>query len=410
MTPLHFADNRGPALDGGKFFFEMGPIRPPSEGNDHSLLIRITRNCSWNRCEFCATYQGKKFVYRQLADIQHDIDVARVLHDELKTAAGSSRGINPEAVRALWAGKPRLFGENSGNQTLKWQNLHNVANWLNSGARTVFLQDADALIMRTPDLLAILHYLQETFPTVERVTAYARSKSCNRKSVEELKELRQAGLVRLHVGLESGCDAVLERMKKGVTAREQVAGGQKVVAAGISLCEYLMPGLGGKDLWERHALDSAGALSAINPDFIRLRTLALRRKSPLLAQAKEGRFAELPEDEVVAEIALLIANLHCRSYLVSDQMSNLLYGVEGQLPQDKAKILQVIGDYRKKPEPERLAFRLRQRWRSYLAVYGSLPDLLEQQVQEAWDSLQREAPEARDRVDAAIAALKEGFV
>ncbi len=395
------------------FFFEMGPIRPPSEGSDHSLLIRITRNCSWNRCEFCTTYRGEKFSYRQVEDIKRDIDVAQALEEELQTAAaslGRAGRIDPEAIAAVWENHPHRYGEGSGNLTLKWQNLHNVAHWLNAGARTVFLQDADALIMRTPELLEVLGYLQAAFPAVERVTAYARSRSCYRKSLEELKELRQAGLARLHVGLESGCDAVLKRMKKGVTARQQVEGGRKVLAAGISLCDYLMPGLGGKDLSESHARDSAAVLNEINPDFIRLRSLALRRHSPLLAQMQEGRFAELSEDEVVGEIALLIANLHCDSYLVSDQMANLLYAVEGRLPQDKEKMLQVIDDYLAQPEPERLAYRLRQRQRSFLAVYGSLPDPLEQKVQEAWDALRRETPEARSRVDAAISALKEGFV
>jgi AcrR family transcriptional regulator len=129
-----------------------------------------------------------------------------------------------------------------------------------------------------------------------------------------------------------------------------------------------------------------------------------------LAQSKEGLFTELAEDEVVAEIALLVANLHLISYLVSDQMSNLLYGVEGRLPQDKEKILRIIDDYRKKPEPERLAFRLRQRRRSFLAVYGSLPKPLEKKVQEAGDAISREAPEASALVDAAISGLKEGFV
>jgi hypothetical protein len=264
--------------------------------------------------------------------------------------------------------------------------------------------------MRTADLLEVITYLRTVFPTIARVTAYARSQSCYRKSPAELLELRQAGLLRLHVGLESGCDAVLKRMQKGVSAWKQVEGGQKVVAAGISLCEYLMPGLGGIELSERHALDSAAVLTAINPAFIRLRTLALRRNSPLLAQSKESLFTELSEDEVVEEIALLIANLHGSSYLVSDQMSNLLYGVEGQLPRDKEKMLQVIGDYLQQSAWERLAFRLQQRWRSFLSVYGSLPEPLEEEVEKAWSAIRREAPEARVRVDAAIAALKEGFV
>ena len=412
MTSLPHLDNRPLAPDEKHFFFEMGPIRPPSEGSDHSLLLRITRNCSWNRCEFCGTYRGEKFSFRTLEEIKRDIDVARTLYEELQAVAarGWVRGVGSQTVQAIWGSNPRRYGEKSGSLTLKWQNLHNVANWLHSGARTVFLQDADALIMRTPDLLEVIAYLRAVFPTVERVTAYARSQSCYRKSLAELTELRQAGLLRLHVGLESGCDEVLKRMKKGVSARKQVEGGQKVVVAGISLCEYLMPGLGGKELSARHALDSAAALSAINPAFIRLRTLALRRHSTLLAKNKEGLFTELPEDEVVGEIALLVNNLHCDSYLVSDQMSNLLYGVEGQLPRDKKKILQVIDDYLRQPEPERLAFRLGQRQRSFLAVYGSLPEPLEEMVQAAWDAIRRESPEAGQRVDAAIAALKEGFV
>jgi hypothetical protein len=410
MTSQPIAGHCAADPQGEKFFFEMGPIRPPSEGSDHSLLIRITRNCSWNRCVFCATYQGQKFSYRPFPEIRRDIDVARALHDELKALAGKQRGITPEMLRVLWGGNHRLQEGNPEHRTLRWQNLHNVANWINSGARTVFLQDADALIMRTPDLLAVLNYLRETFPTVERVTAYARSQSLARKSPEELAALRAAGLARLHVGLESGCDEVLQRMRKGVLAQKQVEAGRKVVAAGISLCEYLMPGLGGRELSMRHALDSASALNAINPDFIRLRTLALRRHSPLLAQAREGLFSELPEDEVVAEIALLVSHLECSSYLVSDQMSNLLYGVEGQLPGEKERLLEVIREYLRKPEPERLAFRLRQRRRSYLAVYGALPEPLEQTVEEAWDALRRDAAEARELVDRAIAALKEGFV
>lgn len=408
ISPNH--QNCRPAPGGEDFFFEMGPIRPPSEGSDHSLLLRVTRNCSWNRCEFCGTYRGEKFSFRTLAEIKKDIDVARILYEELQALAPARRGLSPDAVRALWAGNPRRYGEDTGNLTLKWQNLHNVANWLRTGARTVFLQDADALLMRTGDLLEVLACLRAAFPTVARVTAYARSQSCYRKSLEELTQLREAGLLRLHVGLESGCDAVLKRMKKGVSARKQVEGGQKVVAAGISLCEYLMPGLGGKEFSERHALDSAAVLTAINPGFIRLRTLALRRKSPLLAQSKEGLFTELAEDEVVAEIALLVANLHCDSYLVSDQMSNLLYGVEGQLPGDKENILRVIEEYLQKPQGERSSFRLQQRLRSFLAVYGSLPEPLLEQVERARDALRREAPGARELVDAAISALKEGFV
>lgn len=397
------------------FFFEMGPIRPPSEGQDHSLLLRTSRNCSWNRCEFCATYKGKKFSYRHVEEIKRDIQVAKALYDAIKTASrsmGLNGRVTQEVVQAIGAGNPHIYLE-GGDQELaarRWQNLVNVANWVNSGANTVFLQDADALVMRTPELVAVIRYLKETFPSVERVTSYGRSKSCLRKSPEELQEIHQAGLIRVHVGLESGCDEVLQFMGKGVTAQEQVLAGKKVVDAGISLSEYVMPGLGGKKWSTKHALASAAALSEIAPDFIRLRSLALRRNSPLLAKREAGQFAELSEDEVVEEIGLFLENLQCRAYLVSDQMANLLFEVEGQLPQDKERMLQVIARYRHKLPLGKVAFRLRQRLQSYLAVYGCLSPELQQQVQEAWEALQQERPEAQAKADAAISALKEGFI
>jgi hypothetical protein len=400
-------------LDPENFSYEMGPIRPPSEGRDHSLLIRTTRNCPWNRCRFCSTYQGRKFSLRKVLEIQRDLQVVKAIYDRLLEAAGHSgpgSRLTQDAARRVWASHPELFGENAGNATLQWQNLMNVAAWINSGARTVFLQDADALVMRPPDLVAVLNCLKEVFPTVERVTAYARSKSVTRRSLEELYQIRAAGLVRLHLGLESGCDEVLARMNKGVTAREHVEGGQKAVAAGFSLSEYVMPGLGGKSLSRKHALDTARVLNEINPEFIRLRSLALRRGSPLLESWKNGEFDELAEDGVVEEIGWFIENLGCAAYLTSDQMSNLLWEVEGRLPQDKEKMLGLIDDYLTKPLGERLIFRLHRRLRSFTAVCGGLTPELAERVQAAREALDQARPDAPARVDAAINALKEGFV
>jgi len=409
-------ESRLKIMDPEDFFFEMGPIRPPSEGQDHSLLIRPTRNCSWNLCTFCATYKGEKFSYRKVEAIKQDIQVAKTLHDEILGVShrlGFNGRIGRQVVAAILEANPQVYGEGAAAaETLarRHQNLVNVANWLGSGAKTVFLQDADALIMRTPDLLEIIRYLKETFPTLARVTAYARSKSCARKSSAELAELHQAGLSRLHVGLESGCEAVLKFVRKGVTAGEQLEGGLKVKEAGISLSEYVMPGLGGRQWSQPHALDSAALLSDLDPDFIRLRSLALRRHSPLLAQAQAGEFAELLEDQVVEEIGSFIEKLHCRAYVASDQMANLLFGVEGQLPQDKEKMLKVITSYLTMLPMERLAFRLSQRLRSFLAVYGCLTLEVSEKVGEAREALKKESLDAEAKVNAAIAALKEGFV
>ena len=276
----------------------MGPIRPPSEGRDHSLLIRATRNCSWNRCRFCPVYKGRKFEYRSVAEIKEDIDVARALAGELKAASwrlGLGGRIDRAVLGAIVNGNPGLYGGDSPDPAgveLCAGSLVNVANWLASGGRTAFLQDADTLIMRVPELLEVLKHLKGSFPSIERITSYARAKTASRRSLAELKELHDAGLSRLHIGLESGSDEVLQYMEKGVTAEEHIRGGRAVVEAGISLSEYVMPGLGGKRWSENHALESARVLNAIAPDFIRLRSLGVRKNTPLHEQIGKCRFPD----------------------------------------------------------------------------------------------------------------------
>ncbi|MBN1643855.1 MAG: radical SAM protein [Dehalococcoidales bacterium] len=400
-------------IDTGKFkkpFFEMGPIRPPSEGADYSLLLRVVRNCPWNRCLFCSTYKTEKFGYRSVEEVKEDIDVAKALYDEIKSASwklGLGGSVNNDLMRAIVHGNPEIYGDGEG---LPIQNLVNVANWIVSGGRTVFLQDADALIMRTPELVEVLEYLKRTFPTVERITSYARAKTCNRKTLEELKDLHKAGLSRLHVGLESGNNDVLSFMQKGVTREEHIAGGRKVVESGISLSEYYMPGLGGKKWSKAHALDSASALSEINADFIRVRSLIVRKGTLLYDTFTGGGFEPLGEDEMVDEIALFVENLNCHSYIISDQMSNLLFEVEGQLPDDKEKILERISRYQQKSAMKKLEFRLKRRLQSYLGVYGYLDEELDAKITEAMEDIQSEAPDAAEKVNQAIAALKQGFV
>lgn len=393
-----------------KRFFEMGPIRPPSEGADHSLLLRVGRNCPWNKCLFCGTYKKEKFEYRSIEQIKEDIDVAKALYDEIKAASwrlGLAGKVTSELVQAIAYGNPEIYAQGDG---LPLQNLVNVANWIASGGRTVFLQDADAIIMRTPELVEVLEYVKKTFPTIERITSYARAKTCNRKPLEDLQRLHQAGLSRLHVGLESGNDEVLAFMQKGVTREEHIAGGKKIVKSGISLSEYYMPGLGGRKWSKAHAVDSAKALSEIDADFIRMRSLIVKKGTLLYEAQIEGKFEQLSEDEMVNEIALFIENLNCHSYIISDQMSNLLFEVEGQLPDKKADILERISNYQQKPPTKKLEFRLKRRLQSYIGVYGRLDQDLNQSITEAMNAIQSESPDAQDKTNQAIAALKQGFV
>ncbi len=394
---------------------EMGPIRPPSEGRDQSLLIRATRNCPWNRCRFCPVYKGQRFEYRSVADIKQDIDAARGLADELKAASwrlGLGGAIDRTVVQSVVRASPGTYEGGSADPSAADRciaSLVNVANWLASGGRTAFLQDADTLIMRVPELLEVLRHLAASFPGIERVTSYARASTAARRSPAQLAELHGAGLSRLHIGLESGADEVLGYMQKGVTAEEHIRGGRAVVGAGISLSEYVMPGLGGRRWSQKHALESARVLNAIEPQFIRLRSLGVRANTPLHQEMGAG-FEVLDEDEMVREIGLLIENLSCRSYLASDQMSNLLWEVEGRLPDDRPAMLGIIAAYLARPPMERLHFCLERRRRSFYSIYGGFPAQIQELVDRAREAIRAEKPDATLLVNEAIGVLKQGFL
>jgi len=314
--------------------FELGPIRPPSEAK--SLLVRITRNCPWNKCGFCKTYKGKRFSVRSVAEVKQDIETIKKIYDEIKTLSwrlGYKGEVNEAVVRYLYGS-----GEVGSNGFM------HVAMWLYYGEGSVFLQDGNNLGVKTADLVEILTLLKETFPDIRRITSYGRSKTiATRKTVEELKALRAAGLSRIHIGLESGCDAVLELVRKGVTGAEHVEAGRKVKEAGLSLSEYVIPGLGGRKLWREHALKTAEVLNQINPDYIRLRSLRILDGTGLDEKLASGEFEPLNDEETVREIRLMVEHLDAiDSYLVSDHILNLLEEVEGKLPDDKPKMLAVI--------------------------------------------------------------------
>jgi hypothetical protein len=338
--------------------FEQGPIRPPSEA--YSLLIRATRNCPWNRCRFCNTYKGNKFELRPVEEIKQDILKVKQIQDEIKTSAlrlGYGINVRPTVLAVL---------RNPPSQA-----HYNVALWMQAGSQNVFLQDANSIIMRTPDLVAVLKFLKETLPSVTRITSYGRSHTAARKPLDDLKAIHEAGLSRLHIGLESGSDAVLKVMSKGVTAEEHIKGGRNVVASGISLSEYVLLGLGGQGLWREHALETARVLSAINPDFIRIRTLAIYPGLEMCADVESGVFVRQSDEGMVEELRMMIENLDCDSNLVSDHMGNMLQDVEGKLPGDKAKMLGIIARFQSLPPQERLHFRVGRR----AGLFTSLDEL-----------------------------------
>lgn len=344
-----------------RFEFEQGPIRPPSEAG--SLLIRLTRNCPWNRCLFCPVYKKEKFSRRSVDEIKADISVMAEAVERIRAISGWSdlqSEMSRQTLATIQAEHPELL---------------QIAYWLYGGGKNVFLQDGDSLLMSLNDLLDILSFLKEKFPSIDRITTYARSKTLLRFSQPEIEMLRDQGLSRIHVGLESGCDKVLGFMKKGVTGEQHKQAGLLVKAAGLSLSFYVILGLGGQSLWREHALDTAKVINFVNPDFIRMRTLAIHPASPLYQSFLDGNFTPLTDDQVIREELLFVESLEgIKSYFVSDHILNLLEEVEGQLPAGKEQMLGTLKRYLNWPAEKREIFRLGRR----TGYFRNLDDLDQQ--------------------------------
>ena len=270
-------------------FYELPLYRPPSEA--HSLLIRATRGCPWNRCGFCSMYRNLRFSIRSVGEVKSDIDrVSELLGDSPKTA---------------------------------------------------FIGDSNSLIMKTDELCEIIRYLYRKFPCLERVTTYGRAHTILKKGVEDMRKLSEAGLSRVHVGLETGDDELLALVKKGVTGDEAIRAGLIVKEAGLTLSEYVILGLGGKRMWEQHARGTARALNAIDPDFIRLRTLMVIDGTGIAEMIKEGAFTPSTPTEILIEERLLIEELDVTGELLSDHVSNYL-SINGKLPDQKDEMLEFL--------------------------------------------------------------------
>jgi radical SAM superfamily enzyme YgiQ (UPF0313 family) len=374
--------------------FELGPIRPPSEA--YSLLIRATRNCPWNKCLFCHCYKDTQFSLRSVEDIEREIDAASNMRNRIVEASHTlGYGGNVQLAAAA------LLGQSCDDACLR-----NVALFLYGGGQSVFLQDSNTLIMRTPDLVHVLRHLNDAFPGLSRVTSYSRSHTAAHKTLEELKLIRDAGLVRIHMGLETGYDALLEYMQKGTTSEQQISSGQKLNAAGFSLSEYVMPGLGGKAMAQGHVRETTRVLNAINPAFIRLRSLHVVPTMPLWERVQDGSFELQSEDDVVGEIRDMVAGLEVTSQFKSDHILNLLMEVEGTLPQDKDRMLAIIDEYLALPDEERLNFQLGRR----MGLYDSMANMAESGRHDRVAAAIRGIRERGDDVETVVRRLKDRFI
>ncbi len=276
-----------------------GPIyRPPSEAD--SLLVQATVGCPHNKCSFCMVYKkGPRFRIRSVEGIEADLLEAR-----------------------------RTYG-------------HKV--------QTLFFPAGNTIAMPTEDLARICHSARSLFLELKRITVYGSSQYIHEKGLKELIRLRNAGLSRIHVGLESGDDVVLQRIKKGTDAAQQATAGMWAREAGIELSYYVLLGIGGRERSLVHARETARVLNAVNPDFIRVRTFLPKINTLMLHQIQKGRFQLLSPHEALTELGHIIENLDVTSKVRSDHYTNYL-DVSGEMPLDRDRMLDVIKDGLKSDE------------------------------------------------------------
>ena len=263
--------------------------RPPSEA--YSLIVQVTYGCSHNTCAFCGMYKEKRFALRPLAEVLEDFHLAR-------------------------------------------QYYRNVGR--------IFLADGDALIRKVSDLVTILDTIRELFPECERVSSYASPSSLQIRTDEELQLLRDKGLTMVYMGLESGCDDVLKRMRKGHMSAEIVEMGRKVRRCGMALSVTAITGLGGPELMEAHAVDTARALNAMNPEYIGILTLVVEDGTPLQDWVREGKFHLLTPAQVLQETKLMVESFDSPGSVFRMNHASNYLSLKGTLNEDKEAMLAQI--------------------------------------------------------------------
>ena len=272
--------------------YEGMVYRPPSEA--YSLILQVTIGCSHNKCRFCSMYKDKKFHIRQLEDILADLQECRAYY---------------------------------------------------SRVRRIFLADGDALCLSNAKLLAILNAIRDLFPECERVGIYGRATDILRKTPEELKALKEAGIGIVYVGAESGDPEVLARMCKNATREQLIEGVRRAEDAGIAASVTFISGLGGRERWKEHAVASATMISEMRPSYASWLTLMLDPAAPVTKDIAEGKFELLKPLEVLDEMEVMLEHVELPEGVTcvfrSNHASNYL-SLKGDLPADRDKMLAVV--------------------------------------------------------------------
>jgi hypothetical protein len=291
--------------------------------------------------------QGETFSRRPVAHVLRDIDTIARCVEQLQSSG-------------RWCRSTSAAGTLSDSEHMAW---YAARTWLQAGARSVFLQDSNSLIIKPDDMVAILAHLRATFPGIERITSYARSQTVAKISAADLGRIAAAGLNRIHIGMESGADTQCwHQVRKGADQQAHIDAGRKVVQAGIELSEYYMPGLGGRRLSREHALASAEALNRINPHFIRLRTLAIPPTIDLAGEVTSGAFEKLGDRETAEELLLFLENLSgITSQVKSDHILNLFEEIDGVLPAARERMLSVVREFLDLTPEEQVLYQIGRR-------------------------------------------------
>lgn len=270
--------------------YEGNIYRPPSEA--YSLIVQVTIGCAHNKCTFCNMFREKNFRVRNIEEVIEDLDSARNYY---------------------------------------------------SRVGRIFLADGDALVLKNEKLMVILNHIRKTFPECERVTIYGTPQDVLRKSHEELVELREAGLQIIYIGAESGSDKVLKNICKGATRAELIEAVRKIEAAGIKASVTFISGMGGKENWEEHAIETGTMISEMEPSYVGLLTLMVEREVPLYQDIQSGKFQLLSAEEVVAETLLMLkhANVNKKCVFRSNHASNYV-SLRGDLPNDKEDMMALL--------------------------------------------------------------------
>ena len=264
-------------------------IRPPSEA--HSIILQVTVGCSYNKCTFCGAYKTTLFTVKPAATVENDIAFAK---------------------------------KNCRHQ------------------KRLFLADGDVLILKQSHLVALFRKIRHELPWVKRISLYGSGKAIARKTSDELLELKTLGLDRVYMGLESGCNEVLQKVKKGDSAENMILAGNKIKDSGLFLSVTVLLGLAGPELSQQHAVLTATALNAISPQQIAALTLMVLSNTPLGQDERNGKFKMIDPDMILEELHALISHLHVnRSQFYANHASNYL-PLSGRLPKDKNRILSEI--------------------------------------------------------------------